>query len=355
MDRLANLTSQYESHSKAMAFVQLAIAKALSRGSREEAEEILATRWPHSKHLDVIRKAAVPAGLTDGWGAPLNPLQGYASEFLELVRPATVLGRMRGFRRIPFRVRVTQQTAGSRAGWVGEGRPIPVGKLDLDMQTFEYAKVGGIVVISEEMAKSSEPSAEALIQRDLVASIAQFTDEQLLDPSIAEVPYDNPASITHDAVNVPSSGTGGAEVEADLKALVAALQAAGIELLFPYFIMKPSTALHLATLKGTNGERVFPNVNLTGGDIWGIPVLVSASAGNQITLVEASELLLAEGGVELGSTREAALQMDSDPADGPAELVSLFQNNLLGLKAVRTIRWQMRTPAAVAYVSGVTY
>jgi hypothetical protein len=355
LERLANLTSQYESHAKASAFIQYAIAKALARGSREEAVEIFATRWPHSKHLEVIRKAAVPAGLTDGWGAPLNPLPGYASEFLELVRPATVLGRMRGFRRVPFRVRVTQQTSGSRAGWVGEGRPIPVGKLDLTMQTFEFAKVAGIVVISEELARSSEPSAEALIQRDLVASIAQFTDEQLLDPTIAEVPYENPASITHDATAIPSSGSDAAAVEADLLAVVAAVQGAGVQLLAPYFIMKPSTALHLATLKGPNGERVFPNVNALGGDLWGIPVLVSASAGNQITLVEASELLLAEGGVDLDSTREAALQMDSDPVDGPAELVSLFQNNLLGLKAVRTIRWQMRNPGAVAYVSGVTY
>jgi len=354
LDRLATLTSQYESHSKAMAFVQLAIAKALARGSGGEAVDIFATRWPHSKHLDVIRKAAVPAGLTDGWGAPLNPLQGYASEFLELVRPATVLGRMRGFRRVPFRVRVTQQTAGSRAGWVGQGRPIPVGKLDLTMQTFEYAKVGGILVVSEEMAKSSEPSAEVLIQRDLVASIAQFTDEQFLDPTLAETD-EHPASVTNGAVAVPSSGSDAAAVEADLLAVVAAVQGAGVQLLAPYFIMKPSTAMHLATLKGTNGERLFPNVNVAGGDIWGIPVLVSANAGDQITLIDAAELLLADGDVELNSTREAALQMDSDPADGPAELVSLFQNNLLGLKAVRTIRWQMRNPAAVAYVSGVTY
>ncbi|MXQ13231.1 hypothetical protein [Microvirga makkahensis] len=47
--------------------------------------------------------------------------------------------------------------------------------------------------------------------------------------------------------------------------------------------------------------------------------------------------------------------MDSDPVDGPAELVSLFRNNLLGLKAVRTIRWKMQNPGAVAYVSGVTH
>jgi hypothetical protein len=354
LDRLTNLTSQYESHSKAMAFVQLSIAKALARGSREEAEEILATRWPHSKHLDVIRKAAVPAGLTDGWGAPLNPLQGHASEFLELVRPATVLGRMRGFRRVPFRVRVTQQTAGSRAGWVGEGRPIPVGKLDLTMQTFEYSKIGGIVVISEELAKSSEPSAEALIQRDLVASIAQLTDEQFLDPTLAET-ADHPGSVTNGAAAIPSTGSDGATVEADLLAVVAAVQGAGVQFLAPYFVMKPSTAMHLATLKGAGGERLFPNVNVMGGDIWGIPVLVSANAGDQITLIDAADLLLAEGSVELSSTREAALQMESDPVDGPAELVSLFQNNLLGLKAVRTIRWQMRNPAAVAYVSGVTY
>jgi HK97 family phage major capsid protein len=354
LNRLADLTSQYESHSKASAFVQFAIAKALAFEYSVEPVEIFQQRWPHSKHLATIQKAAVSGGTTDNWGAPLTPLPGYSSAFLELVRPASILGRMQGIRRVPFRVKFARQTSGASAGWVGEFRPIPVGKLGFSLETFEYSKVAGLVVISKELARSSDPAAEGLIQRDLVAAVAQFTDEQFLDPTLAGTDA-HPASVTNGTVAVPSSGSDGAAIEVDLKAVVAAIQGAGVQFLAPYFIMKPSTALHLATLKGTDGERVFPNVNVMGGDIWGIPVLVSANAGNQITLIDAAELLLAEGDVELAVTEEAALQMDSDPEDGAVQRVSLFQTNSIGLRALRTIRWRMRNPAAAAYVSGVTY
>jgi HK97 family phage major capsid protein len=355
LDRLANLTSQYESHSKAAAFVQYAIALSIAGGSRLDAIEVFEHRWPRSKHLDTIRKAAVAAGTTNGWGAPLVPIDSLASEFLELVRPASVIGRMRGFRRVPFMVKFTRQTAGATIGWVGEYRPAPAGKLGLESETFRHSKVSGIVVLSKELARSSQPAAEGLIQRDMIAAIAQFTDEQFLDPSVAEVEDVKPASITHNAVGIPSSGSNGAAVEADLKELVGLLQGAGIQFLAPYFIMRPTTALHLATLKGANGERVFPGVNVLGGEIWGIPVLVSANAGNQITLLDAAELLLAEGGIELDATEEATIQMDSDPVDGSANMVSLYQNNLVALMATRMIRWALRTPGAAAYVSGVTY
>lgn len=354
MDRLANLTSQYESHSKASAFVQYAIALAVARGTHGQALQVFERRWPRSKHLDVIRKAAVPAGTTDGWGAALNPLQGYASEFLELVRPATVLGRMNGFRRVPFRVKFPLQTAGATVGWVGEFKPIPVGKLTLDSDTFEHSKISGIVVLSKELAISSEPSAEALIQRDLIAAIAQFSDEQFLDPSVAEVDGVKPASITNGATAIPSSGNGAAAIEADLKALVAAVVASGALLTSPYFVMKPTTALHLATLEGANGN-IFPNVNVMGGDIWGIPVLVSANAGNQITLIDAAEVLLADESIDIDTAEEAAVQMDTTPSDGAVKMVSLFQNSLVALKATRLIRWQRRRAGAAAYISGVSY
>jgi HK97 family phage major capsid protein len=262
---------------------------------------------------------------------------------------------MRGFRRVPFRVRFPRQTSGALVGWVGEYRPAPVGKIDLEGETFEHSKVGGIVVISNELARSSDPAAEALIQRDLIAAVAQFTDQAFLDPSAAEVPDVSPASITYNAVGIPSTGAGAAEIEADLKELVSTLQGADIQFLAPYFIMKPSTALHLAGLRGTNGERTFPGVNVLGGEIWGIPVIVSASAGDQITLVDAAEILLAEGGIELDASEEATLQMDTNPATGAANMISLYQSNLSGLMAMRLIRWKLRRPGAAAYVSGVTY
>lgn len=93
----------------------------------------------------------------------------------------------------------------------------------------------------------------------------------------------------------------------------------------------------------------------------GLPVLVSEvvpsdSNGSIIVLIKQSEILLAdEGGVSIDVSREASLQMNSTPATGAQQLVSLFQNNLLAIRAERMITWRKRRPQAVAYISGANY
>ncbi|MBB3020663.1 HK97 family phage major capsid protein [Microvirga lupini] len=349
MDRLATLTSQYELNAKAQAFVRYTIARAVGYEAGMDTAEVFEKRWPNSKYISMVQKAAVPAGSTGNWGDPLVPVQGFATEFLELVRPLTILGRMRGFRPVPFRVKFNKQTSGATAGWVGEFKPIPVGKLDMSVDDFEHSKVAGIIVLTKELVRSSDPAAEAVVMRDLVGGIAQFTDEQLLDPTVTETGI-RPASITNGLTAIPST-----DPEADLYALTGALSAAGAQFLAPYFIMSPKNALALAALRNSQGASVFPNVNVLGGDIWGIPVLVSANAGDQITLLDAAELMLADGAVELDIAQEAALQMRDDPVDGAVQMVSLFQANSVGFRGIRTIRWKMRNPGAVAYVSGTSY
>jgi Phage capsid family len=77
----------------------------------------------------------------------------------------------------------------------------------------------------------------------------------------------------------------------------------------PYLIMKRSTAIALAQLRSTNGDHSFPDVGAMGGEIWGVPVLTSESApadsnspaDNIIVLVDAAEVLLAEGPIDLRS------------------------------------------------------
>ncbi|MNG11437.1 hypothetical protein D3C84_949820 [compost metagenome] len=57
----------------------------------------------------------------------------------------------------------------------------------------------------------------------------------------------------------------------------------------------------------------------------------------------------------LDVSREASLQMDSAPADGAQELVSLWQNNMVALRAERFINWKRRRPQAVGYIDSANY
>ncbi|HAC01568.1 MAG TPA: phage major capsid protein [Brevundimonas sp.] len=351
MERVPDLTERYVMQDKAKSFARWGHALMIAGGEQMIARQVYAERWPNSRHLGLVERASVAAGTTSGWGAGLSPLQPLAAAFVEFIRPRTVLGRLVGTRRVPFDIAFATQTAGFGAGWAGEGKPIIVSKGEFDRHTFDRAKIAGIVVLTKELVRSSDPAAEAVVERDLAAGVVEFSDTQLLDPTIAEVPEVSPASITNGATEITSTGATAAQVEADLSAMVASLVTGGIAFEAPYWVMTPKTALALAQLRGAGGERIFPDVGPLGGTIWTIPVIVSASAGAQITLLDAAEIMVADDGIEFVASEEGTLRMSSTPEDADAPLVSLWQNNLIGLKTTRYVRWKRRRDAAVVWMA----
>jgi hypothetical protein len=65
-----------------------------------------------------------------------------------------------------------------------------------------------------------------------------------------------------------------------------------------------------------------------------------------------------ENSLELDVTREASFQFDSAPDDPVAAATvfqSLWQMNLVGLKVVRHINWQLANPDAVRVITAAAY
>ena len=94
--------------------------------------------------------------------------------------PATIIGRVPGLRNVPFNVPVVTQTGGSTFQWVGETGSKPVGELAFTRTTLGHNKVAGIVVLSEELVRFSNPGAEETVRRDLVEQCAKFLDETFI-------------------------------------------------------------------------------------------------------------------------------------------------------------------------------
>jgi hypothetical protein len=78
----------------------------------------------------------------------------------------------------------------------------------------------------------------------------------------------------------------------------------------------------------------------------------------QITLVDASQILFSDdGGIDIDTTDQAAIQMDSAPAnpsDATTVLVSLWQRNLWGVRVQRWVAWKRVRAGSVTYMT-VTY
>ncbi|MDG9890569.1 phage major capsid protein [Pseudomonas juntendi] len=356
---------------KGTAFTRFAIALARSKGNLMQAVEV-AKGWEESTpEVVTVLKAAVVAGTTTdpAWAGPLVEYQTMASEFIELLRPQTIIGKIQGLRRVPFNIKMPGQTSGSSVGWVGEGKPKPVSALAFDTTTLRFTKAAGIVVLTDELVRFSNPSAEALVQTDLTASMAQFLDVAFVDPAVAAVADVSPASVTNGVTPIVASGTTADALKADVKRLFATFLAANMTPAGAVWIMTPTMALTISMMTNALGQPEFPDIDMNGGVFMGLPVIVSESvpanpgsgdpltgAGQRLILAKASEILLADdGGVTIDVSREASLQMDSAPTAGATELVSLWQNNMVALRAERFINWKRRRLQAVGYIDSANY
>src|SRR6185369_7140278 len=70
-----------------------------------------------------VEKTAVVAGNTtdSAWAGPLVVVNNLANEFIEYLRPLTILGRIPGLRMVPFNISVPRQLTETTGYWVGQG------------------------------------------------------------------------------------------------------------------------------------------------------------------------------------------------------------------------------------------
>lgn len=357
---------------KGTAFTRYAMALARSKGNLMQAAEI-AKGWDDTPQVETVLKAAVAAGTTTdtAWAKPLVEYDNMVSEFAELLRPATIIGRIPGLRRVPFNIKIPRQTGGSTVGWVGEGRPKPVSALAFDQISLGMAKTAGIVVITDELARSSSPAAEEVVRQDLIDQTAQFLDSQFVDPAKAASAGVSPASITNGVTPVSASGTDADAVRADVQELMGKFITANLSLAGAVWIMTEQMALSLALMLNPLGQPEFPGLQMSGGSggtFMGLPVVLSQNIpanagvgdeGARIILAKANEILLADDGqTVLDVSSEASLQMDSSPAatpDATTVFVSLWQMNMIGIRAERYINWAKRRAGAVQYIDSANY
>jgi HK97 family phage major capsid protein len=339
------------------------MAIAAAKGSNSDAL-LYVKQFTDTPEVEVALKAAIAAGTTTdaNWAAPLVNYTDMANEFISLLYPMTIVGQMTGLRRVPFNIRMAKTASGTSVGWVGQGKPKPVSAMDFDTVSLTWAKIAGIVVLTEELVRFSSPSAEAIVRDDMLKAIAAFKDAQFIDPTVAAVAGTNPASVTNGLTPVTSTGSSVAAVTADVNTVMNNFATANLDPRQAAWVMRPRTAQYLSTLRTTQDILAFPGITMMGGTFQGLPVIVSNSVpldtgtSTFIALIDASEVLYADdGAVRLDSSNQASLQMDSAPAEGAAQMVSLWQHNMIGLRAELFVNWQRRRDAAVQLIEDVSY
>lgn len=297
-------------------------------------------------HPPLITKD-VPAGTTvdDEYAWGFQTVVPGAAEFVGLLRNQTIIGRLAGLRRVPFRIPVVKQTGGGIYAWVGEGLWKPVTSSEFEKTTLVPRKSSGIIVLTRELLNAGG-DAESDIRRELTDGLVSFQDQQFIDPTVGEVANVSPASITNGATPIPSTGDAGE----DLRALVAAIEDAIETLAGVTLVMSHATAWGIATTV----PGAFP-MGLAGGLFGLLPVVLSSGADDNIVAVHGPSVLVAEGALLVDTATQAALEMAQLPGTGADQLTSLWQTNSVALRVERFINYELAVAGAVQLVTGAEY
>jgi len=345
-------------------FARMTKLLAAAKGMKSEAAFLAKHQYPDDIKLQSVMKDLISAGSTTdpNWAGNLVTVQDYTADFIEFLRPQTIIGRfgangIPGFTRIPFNVRIKGQTSGGAANWVGEGKAKPLTSFDFSQITLGFTKVAAIAVLTDEVIRLSTPSADSLVRQSLADAVVERLDTDFIDPTKTAVDGVSPASVTNGAASSASTGVPDQDANIALSVFIEAnLAPTGA-----VWLMSSTTALTLSQRKNALGQREYPDMTMFGGTFNGLPVLVSQYIDDSLILVDAPNIYLADdGGVAIDISTEASLEMQSTPTHdsltpAPIELVSMFQTNSVAVRAERWINWQRRRDAAVSIITGVDY
>jgi HK97 family phage major capsid protein len=386
-DRSEVVLKQHEKTEPGILMARYAMCLVKAKGNHEQAFRLAEKHYPRSEAVVrvlkaqaegadlqsmMLTKAAVAAGTTTDstWAAPLVDQATFAGDFINYLRPRTLIGQA-NFRPVPFNVRIVGQTSGGSASWVGQGKPKPVTKFDFNATTIPFTKIAAISVITQELARFSDPSAEMLVRDSLADAVIARVDNDLFDPDLAAVANVSPAGLLNGVTPVAvASNTIDYNDPQSVRCAIALLWAPWDSTNLgsrPAYYTTPAVARMLAFAVDSLGNRAFPEMTTSGGSLLGTPVRVSqylanngGSGGAPFILVDESEIWLADdGSVTLDASEQASLQMDDAPTNSSSatvtatSMVSMWQTNSIAMRAERFIWWGARRSGAIQWIDGM--
>ncbi len=331
-------------------FAQFARAKMLSqldakKGLYRSPVEVAKSLNYDDEVIQFIEKAAQVASTGNASvGSTLIVQQRLASEFIEMVRNATIFDKLKGYRTVPFKVKIPSQLTGGTAKWVGEAEKKPLTNPTFGEVEIKEHKLAAITVYTDELIRSSDPAVDVLIRDDLIHACKKLIDETFLGSQ--EQSNTTPIGMLHGVEAIQNTGTTASAYEADLLKLIEAFLKANLSLDNAYFVMSETRAAQMALLRDALGNTYFNGMSLRGErTLLGVPVVTSETAGNKIALLKMSEILVAEdGAIDVAYSDQATL-VDGDVTH------NLWQENKFAVRVEKYMTWAKRRPIASAWIN----
>lgn len=273
------------------------------------------------QHPDaLVQKAAAHALGDDIWQN--TDARGLADAYLASIAELSLLDQIAKYAlRLPKSASPVLIASAAVGDVVAEGDPKPVKRQGLTLGDAEPTKAAGIVILTDELVRSLD--GVSLFENELKSAVVRACNASVIGAL--------PVSTT-----VPDAGS-------PLANLRAGLAAAGPS--DGYVVAAPAgDVAQLATAEACRG-----GMGIRGGTFVPGVEVVAIDGLDKMIVIPASRLAIWDGGLEVRSARHATVDMRDTP-QSPAQQVSLFQTNSLGLLVERN--WHLAGDAQTVAVGG---
>ena len=211
-------------------------------------------------------------------------------------------------------------------------------------------KLALLAALSSELENASGGIAEAVINNTLSVAVGRGLDAVLFSANAAT--ESGPAGLLFGVVPIiPTAGGGVSAMASDLRNLVSAIAAAGIDTSSVVLVCGASEALALTIAAGPHfSVRVIPSNVIAPGTVIAIAtsaLVIAGDGGNpQIDTSKQAVLHYADPASQIGTA--GAPSLVAEP------VISSFQTDTIALRCTAMITWAA-APGSVAVANGTTW
>jgi hypothetical protein len=208
-------------------------------------------------------------------------------------------------------------------------------------ENLEPKKCVAFLVVSDELATNVTPEGDGLLRTELSQACGLAADLTFL-------------SIISESTDVQSAASTGLTPTAFLSDLKDALLSLQLDSTSKVYLIVPPDVCMVVAMMNASGVMSFPSMGITGGTIQGVQVIPSNALTDQMILLDARGIAVDAPVPIINDASHTTLELSDSPTAGtPGQLISLWQNNLRGLRAERYLAARLLRPSAIATITGV--
>lgn len=286
-----------------------------------------------------------------------------SNEIVELLRPVSTF--LRGDpRRVTFdrgNFHLPAAASGAIAYWRGEGQRIPPSQPTFKDINLSAKLLGSLVPITEQLLRWSRVDIRNWVEGDMAMAMATEVDRAAYFGSGTVNQPQGILNIKGVGEVVASGGANPtvANIETDASKLELNQMMTNLPQNRLAWVMSPRTMIFLQNLRDGNGNRYFPELQLTTPTFRNKPVLLTTTFGVNMGVGtdESVVALINFGDVFYGESRALSFAVSNEATyiNNQGNTVSAFQNELMLIRATTEVDVGLRYLQAVQKLTGVRW